>query len=223
MRQHFHRCGYLRVLAVEAADRSRDRKGGTAILEELCEARRLARCVGLTECDVLTPAQKRDLLVARATRLREEEGGLSFLADVPDARAAELQELRGDLSEEYEQIVEANRRRAVEGAAALQRNPRPIPRAEEGDLAVAGISVIEDVPLRELRTARLDAIERALDAMKRGRFGDCVRCGAAIAVDRLRAAPDTAVCGTCVREALPDVLAPAWSEPAPQAATSECD
>jgi len=215
MRQHFHRCGHLRILAVDASDRSRDRKGGTAILEELCEARRLARCVGLAECDVLTPAQKRDLLVARATRLRAEEGGVSFLADVPDRRAAELRSLRGDLLEEYERIVEGNRRRKLEAAAALQRNPRPIPAGEEGDLAGAGISVIEDVPLRELRTARLDTIERALDAMKRGRYGDCARCEGPIEIERLHEAPDTRLCRACVREALPDVLAPAWAEPEP--------
>lgn len=205
MRHHFHRCSHLRVLTVEAAERSGNRKGGSEVLEELCEARGLTPCLGLAECDILTPAQKRALLVARATRLREEEGGTSALADVPDARAAELAELRAELLAEYERIVELNRQRAGEGAGALRRNPRPIPRDEESDLALAGISVIEDPSLRELRASRLDAIERALDAMDRPGFGTCVRCGGAIDVGRLRLAPDTRLCRTCVREAFPDV------------------
>jgi len=202
-------------MAIDASDLSGDRKGGAQIVEELCEARHLARCVGLAECEVLTPAQKRDLLGARATRLREEEGGASALADLPDARAAELQELRLDLVEEYEEIVEANRRRRLEAAAAVQRNPRPLPVAQEADLAIAGISVFDDVPLRELRTARLDAIERALDAIAHGAFGDCRRCGGRIEVDRLKLGPDTILCRSCAREALPDRLAAAWSDREP--------
>jgi DnaK suppressor protein len=217
MRQHFHRCGHLRVMAIDASDLRGDRKGGAQIVEELCEARHLARCVGLAECEVLTPAQKRDLLGARATRLREEEGGASPLADVPDLRAAELQELRRDLVEEYEEIVEANRRRRLEEAAVVQRNPRPLPRAQEGDLAAAGISVFDDVAWRELRTARLDAIERALDAIGHGAYGDCRRCGSSIEIDRLKRAPDTILCRPCAREALPDRLAPAWSDGEPAA------
>jgi RNA polymerase-binding transcription factor DksA len=212
MRRHFHRCGYLRVLALDAADHSHARKGGSQVLEELCEAKRLARCVGLADCDVLSPAQKRDLLGARATRLREEEGGPSPLADRPDPRGAELRELSRELLDEYQRIVEDNRRRQVESAAAVLRNPRPLRRAEESEFPIAGISVFLDDELRELRAARLDAIDRALDAMARGGFGDCARCHRPIEIDRLREAPDTAVCMACAREALPD-LGPAWAEP----------
>ena len=204
MRHHFHRCGHLRILALEAVDLGRDRKGGSQILEELCEAKRLVRCVGLAECDVLAPAQKRDLLVARATRLREEEGGASSLADAPDARAAELGRLQRELREEYEEIVEENRRSRAEAGAALQRNPRPLSRREEGGLAAAGVSIFLDDELRALRTSRLDALERALDAMASGGFGDCKRCRRPIDVERLHETPDTALCTACAREAQPD-------------------
>jgi RNA polymerase-binding transcription factor DksA len=217
MRHHFHRCGHLRVLALDASDLSHARKGGSQILEELCEAKRLARCVGLAECDVLSAAQKRDLLSARATRLREESGGPSPLADVPEPRASELRALRRELQDEYEQIVEDNRRRGAEAAAALQRNPRPLRRAEEGDLAVAAVSPFLDEELRELRSTRLDALERAFEALDRGRFGYCARCRRPIEVERLRLAPDTAVCDPCAREALPDPLRPAWADPEPSA------
>lgn len=214
MRHHFHRCSHLRVIALDAADLSQVRKGGSQILEELCDARRLARCVGLADCDVLTPAQKRELLGARATRLREEEGGVSPLADAPDSRAAELRALGRELLDEHEQIVEDNRRRRAEAAAATQRNPRPLGRAEDPELPDAGISVFLDDELRELRTARLDAIERALDAIARGDFGRCARCERPIGVERLRLAPDTVVCDACAREALPDRLRAAWADPA---------
>ena len=80
MRHHFHRCGNLRVLTLEARDLSHARRGGAQVLEELCEARRLAPCVGLVECDVLSPAQKRDLLVARVTPTGARERGDVLLA-----------------------------------------------------------------------------------------------------------------------------------------------
>jgi len=206
MRHHFHRCNHLRLLAIEAADLAGDRKGGSQILEELCQARNLSRCVGLAECDVLSPAQKRDLFVARATRLREEEGGVSQLADAPDPRAAELRSLRGDFLEEYEEIVEENRRAHAEAAAALQRNPRPLSRGAQGELAAAGVSVFLDDELRAWRTGRLDALERAIEAMTGKDYGECRLCCGAIDLERLRETPDTVVCAACSREALPQGL-----------------
>ena len=96
MRHHFHRCGYLRVLELDVREISGARKGGRQILEELCEAKRLAPCVGLAECDVLSAGQKRELL-ARARHLAAPGGGRrSPLADARDPRAAELEVLRRD-------------------------------------------------------------------------------------------------------------------------------
>jgi RNA polymerase-binding transcription factor DksA len=214
MRHHFHRCGFLRVLELDARELSGARKGGRQILEELCEAKRLAPCLGLSDCDVLSPAQKRDLLVARATRLRREEGGHSPLADAPDARAAELDEMRRELLEERNAIAEENRRLSAESAGALRRNPRPASPTEEHELRAAGVSVVQDDALRALRTGRLDAIDSALDALSRGRFGDCACCGKPIEIDRLREAPDTVVCQSCARAARPEV-APGSAPEAP--------
>jgi RNA polymerase-binding transcription factor DksA len=205
MRHHFHRCSQLRVIDLDARDRSHARKGGSQILEELCEAKHLAPCVGLAECDVLSAAQKRDLLAVRATWLREEEGGTSLLADAEDPRAAELAELRQTLLDERNAIAGENRRRAAEAGGAVRRNPRSLGRAEERELARAGLSVVLDDELRELRAARLDALDRALDALARGRFGDCARCGGPIEVARLCEAPDSAVCAPCAQVALPPV------------------
>ena len=202
MRHHFHRCSHLRVIELDASEVSGARGGGSQVLEELCEVKHLAPCVGLVECDVLSPGQKRELLSARATRLREEEGGISPLADARPPRAAELEELRATLLEERNEIALDNRRLAAEAAGAIQRNPRPLPRAEEGELLKAGASVFGD-DLRELRASRLDVLDRALEALRRGRFGDCARCGAPIEVTRLERAPDTAVCAACASYALP--------------------
>jgi RNA polymerase-binding transcription factor DksA len=201
MRRHFHRCAHLRVFSVDAAERGRARKGGSEILEELCDARKLAPCVGLAECDVLGPAEKRELLVARATRLRAEEGGRSLLADGADSRAEELEALRADFLAEHREIVEENRRLHAEAAGALKRNPRPPP-ASRRELERAGVSVFENEELRELRTARLDALERGLDALGRGAYGRCASCAGPIAVARLRDAPDSAVCGPCAERAV---------------------
>ena len=86
MRQHFHRCPNLRVVSVAAEDLGPNRGRGSAVLDELCAARKLTRCVGLAECDELPPAQKRELLVARVTRLREETGTpFSRVGDVADS------------------------------------------------------------------------------------------------------------------------------------------
>jgi RNA polymerase-binding transcription factor DksA len=203
MRHHFHRCGYLRVLELDAHEVSHARRGGKQILEELCEAKRLAPCVGLVDCDVLSAAEKRQLLVTRATRLRREEGGRSDLADAEDPRALELAELRRLLVDERNAIAEENRRRAAEAGGAVQRNPRPVTKSEEWELRSAGMSVVLDDELRALRASRLDAIDRALEAMDRGRFGDCARCGKPIEIARLGESPDTRVCEGCARAAVP--------------------
>jgi RNA polymerase-binding transcription factor DksA len=207
MRHHFHRCANLRLIEVSASDVSHARKGGKQILEELCEVKHLAPCLGLAECDVLTAGQKRELLTARATQLRAEEGRWSLLADAAarDPRGLELEELRDTLLEERNAIAQENRLRAAEAGGALQRNPRPLSRAEGHELSGAGVSVVLDDELRELHAARLDALDRALDALATGRFGECVRCGGEIEVERLREAPDTAVCMACADSVFPEL------------------
>jgi RNA polymerase-binding transcription factor DksA len=207
MRHHFHRCANLRVIEVSAHDLSHARRGGKRILEELCDAKHLAPCIGLAECDILSPGQKRELLAVRVTQLREEEGGTSPLADADarNPRRAELEQLSGEFLDERNEIAHENRRLAAEAGGALQRNPRPLHHAEGGALGAAGLSVVLDDELRTLRAARLDALDRALDALAAGRYGSCVRCSGAIEVDRLREVPDTAVCVRCAETVFPDL------------------
>ena len=155
---------------------------------------------------MLSAAQKRELLAARATWLRREEGGrCAARRRAGPARRRARGHCAATCCDERNAIAQENRRRAAEAAGALRRNPRPLSRTEEHELRAAGVSVVDDDDLRALRTGRLDAIDRALDALARGHFGDCARCGEPIEISRLREAPDTAVCQPCARAALPVV------------------
>ena len=62
--------------------------------------------------------------------------------------------------------------------------------------------MVLDSELRALRAARLDALDRALDAIGRGRYGGCARCGAPIDIARLEETPDTVLCAPCARGVL---------------------
>jgi RNA polymerase-binding transcription factor DksA len=203
MRQHFHRCPNLRVLTVDAREVDASRGGRShVVLDELCAARKLAACVGLAECDILEPSQKRELLAVRVTRLREEEGARhSGLGDVPDPRWDELAALAEELREERSAIHEENRRLIAEAGAAADWGKEQSGRASEG-FASLGVSMHLDESLRALRSARLDAIDRALESFARGDRRSCLRCQRLIEVERLREVPDARVCHACALQAL---------------------
>lgn len=203
MRQQLHRCPNLRLVTVDARELAANRGRGHQVLDELCAAQGLGPCVGLVECEILTASQKRELLAARVTRLRDEEGrARSQLGDAPDPRGAELSELEALLRGEQRAIAEENRRLLSEAAAAADWQGEQPARASEG-FAALGISARIDEGLRALRSSRLDAIERALDALAQGDRLVCARCRRPIEVERLRRAPDSRVCEACASTALP--------------------
>lgn len=201
MRQHFHRCPNLRVVSVDASEIAGDRKGGSVILDELCQAKGLSRCVGLADCDVLTDGQRRELLVARVTALRERTGGPSVVGDLGAARGRELAELAEELLAERAEIVEANRRLLAEATAAFDQRAEDAPLGTEEDLA--GPDLASRFPV--VGRARLDAIDRGLEDMSGSHYGVCVRCGELLDLDRLRTAPDSHVCLKCAMAAAPVV------------------
>jgi RNA polymerase-binding transcription factor DksA len=203
MRQHFHRCANLRVVSAEAGDLSGDRQGGSAVLDELCDARNLARCVGLADCDVLTLAQKRELLGTRVTRMREEEGGATGLGELGGERGRAIVVLARELREEREAIVAENRRLLAEAAAAEDRRERTAAPSDEAAFASTGISMRWDEDSQRLRVSRLDAIDRALEGMAGRNYGLCARCQSLITTGRLRDAPDTRVCAECAGRSAP--------------------
>jgi len=171
------------------------------ILEELCDARKLTDCVGLVECDILTPGQKQELLVERASRIREEEGRPTELSGVPAELGRALGELRDELVRERDRIVDENLR--VQAEMGFADAELPPGHAGEPGLAVGGLSIHFDEVLDRLQHERLDEIDRALEAMHEPLYGACALCGAGIDVERLRASPTTRVCVPCARGASP--------------------
>jgi RNA polymerase-binding transcription factor DksA len=170
-------------------------------LDELCEAKGLEPCMGLVECDVLAPSQRRTLLVARATWLRAEEGGPTPLAGGAREANRFVTDLRRELLAERARIVEANRR--IEAEMALLQDVERDENADPADRGDAHAQLRFDDTLETLAVRRLDAIDRALDAIERGAFGICIDCERPIEHDRLRALPDAARCIECARAAEP--------------------
>jgi DnaK suppressor protein len=71
-----------------------------------------------------------------------------------------------------------------------------------GSQAAAATQVFEqqrDLALRERNQQQLAAIEAALARLDDGTYGRCVRCGNAIAPERLEALPSAAHCIDCQR------------------------
>ena len=62
---------------------------------------------------------------------------------------------------------------------------------KEDDAALEGQAALLD---REIAS-----VSRALERIEQGTYGDCVRCGAAIAPARLEARPEAALCISCAR------------------------
>jgi RNA polymerase-binding transcription factor len=200
MRHHFHRCTNLRVVSIPAAEIHGARRGAGIVVEELCEAKRLTPCVGLAECDILTAGQKQELLVERATRIREQKGRPTELSGVSKERAEEIDRLRQELVRDWDAIVEENIRLEAEIAGAEDREL--LAGADQaGDLEAAGLSLQRDPAWSALRIERLDELDRALAAMEDRAYGTCALCGGEIPIERLRLYAETRVCTTCAQEA----------------------
>lgn len=68
---------------------------------------------------------------------------------------------------------------------------------DEGDEANADLFVDVDHALIGMRLAELRAIERALQRMREGSYGDCADCEAPVAYARLLARPTAERCAQC--------------------------
>ena len=68
-----------------------------------------------------------------------------------------------------------------------------------GDGTTEAVSRLTDVAVGSSLEASGERIARALEKLAQGSYGICDRCGAAITVARLRAAPESVLCIDCAR------------------------
>lgn len=69
------------------------------------------------------------------------------------------------------------------------------------------IEMEDDEPLEQqglLVEREIASVKRALARIEKGTYGQCVRCGGAIAQARLEARPEAALCIDCARRSAPD-------------------
>ena len=91
--------------------------------------------------------------------------------------------------------VELNRR--VKAIRADHARGLPADSAEQA-LALENSEVLDELAREAID--ELSKINMALQRVRNGSFGRCVRCGEEIAADRLRAVPWTAHCARCASE-----------------------
>ena len=68
------------------------------------------------------------------------------------------------------------------------------------DFSEQAVEMEDDVPLEgqgALITREIASVQRALTRIENGTYGECVRCGDAIAPKRLEARPEAALCISC--------------------------
>jgi RNA polymerase-binding transcription factor len=107
-----------------------------------------------------------------------------------------LNEARRRLSAERENIMKSiSRNRTATEETRLENTE------DEGDLATISHERELLYNLHESDFARLKFIQEALQAMDRGNYGECVRCGEAINDKRLEAVPWATTCIGCQEEA----------------------
>ena len=105
------------------------------------------------------------------------------------------QKFRQRLLEEYQKLIRSiNRNRLAEEEIKLENTE------DEGDLAT--ISHDRDLlyNIHEGGFARLRCIQEAIQAIDRGQYGECTRCGKDINEKRLNAVPWASMCIHCQKE-----------------------
>ena len=109
--------------------------------------------------------------------------------------AKKIKDTRRRLSSEYENLVKSiNRNRTAAKEIKLENTE------DEGDLATISHERELLYNLHESDFARLGFIQKAIKAMDRGQYGECVRCGEDINEKRLDAVPWATMCIRCQEE-----------------------
>jgi DnaK suppressor protein len=117
--------------------------------------------------------------------------GPEELPPLEDVRAllSELQRERDAL------LTELERRQQLEHAVSREaQEPR-----DSADLGAAQRDVDRFAALADRTAERIDAIQVAIERAAQGRFGICESCGEPVAIERIRAVPNTPYCLDCAR------------------------
>ncbi len=107
----------------------------------------------------------------------------------------ELLRFRKLLMDQREQIV-GNTKRALSGDIHVDPDDFP----DEMDIASSEVSLQFAGRLREREHGLLSKIDAALAKIDQGEYGDCVMCGEAIGLARLKARPVAELCIECKSE-----------------------
>jgi DnaK suppressor protein len=115
--------------------------------------------------------------------------GQRSAADMDKIRTA-LTERRDELQAEYDQtlaeITELQRDRLADSGGDDQADTGTKTFEREQEITLAN-SILE----------RITQVERALDRVQTGNYGNCEKCGTAIPVERLAAFPSATLCVSC--------------------------
>lgn len=106
-----------------------------------------------------------------------------------------------DFYNEMEQKLLELRKEIVESIAEEDEDFRNMIQAMEikdlGDIAADEIATKKMEALNQHAADRLKSVEAALGRLKNGRYGICLKCGAKIPEERLRAIPYAVLCVSC--------------------------
>jgi len=121
--------------------------------------------------------------------------------------AKRIKDTQRRLTSEYERLVKSiNRNRTATEEMKLENTE------DEGDLATLSHDREMLYNLHEGGFARLRSIKEAINALDRGQYGECLRCGNDINEKRLQAVPWATKCihcqGTVVRVSVTENQAP---------------
>ncbi|MFA7604722.1 MAG: TraR/DksA family transcriptional regulator [Novosphingobium sp.] len=85
----------------------------------------------------------------------------------------------------------------------LERIGEALAEPLDPDFSEQAVEMEDDASLEgqgALITRQIASVQRALDRIDNGTYGECVRCGADIAPGRLDARPEAALCIDCARQ-----------------------
>jgi len=110
-----------------------------------------------------------------------------------------MEETRGRLELELRQTMD--RIRQLAGAVGIEEFPGAIddstPLEDEGDVISPNEDREMSFAIRSMLVARANKLAEALDRLRSGEYGFCVKCGEPIALPRLRAIPEVTTCLRC--------------------------